>query len=83
MSLRHKLQKIFLQDSIKWGEMPRVDPAMTEIEEFPVDAEMLKVGFYWHFLTKIILMTNVDYQDCESAQEDYWSSFRRERTSWS
>jgi len=43
MALRHKLQKIFLQDAIRWTEMARVDPAMKEIEAFEVDEKMLKV----------------------------------------
>jgi enolase len=43
LHLRHKLQRIFLGDSIKTEDFHKVEDLMKQVEEFQIDFDLLKV----------------------------------------
>ena len=56
LSLRHRMQKIFLGDALRTEEFDRVDEVMTKIEQFPMTFDLLKDTKIGKVIKRISLM---------------------------
>jgi hypothetical protein len=59
--LRHRLQKIFLGDQVRFDDFPKVDGIMSAVESFEVTLDLLKVSLLYVTMISNIIMIDMTF----------------------